>query len=225
MGQSSADTALGYNNLAELLRARGDLAGAEELLRKALAIPLEIVAGQHRRAVIYNNLANVLLDRRDLTGAEEMFRKALAIKLEFVGERAPNTAMIYGNIARVLYARGKLVGSEAMHRKALAIRIEVLGERHPETGASYDGLGRVLADLNRSSEAIQTLEAAAVAATEARRSSARGLEAHRWTLPTRFRFSLRCSPRPAGPTTRGTAGNAGWRGRCSTRRPAAPPGR
>jgi CHAT domain-containing protein/tetratricopeptide (TPR) repeat protein len=147
LGERHPDTALSYNNLAAVLRARGDLTGAEAMNRKALAIRIETLGERHPdTAQSYNNLAGVLLDRGDLTGAEALHRKDLAIQLAVLGERHPDTATSYNNLATVLHAGGDLPGAEAMHRKALAIRLAARGERHRDTAVSYSNLATVLYD-------------------------------------------------------------------------------
>jgi tetratricopeptide (TPR) repeat protein len=128
-----------------VLYARRELAEAEAMLRKALAVWLAVLGERHQETLkCYGNLAEVLAARGDLTGAESMLRKALSIHLEVLGDRHPYTAQSYNNLALVLYARRELAEAEAMLRKALAIYLEVGRERHPDTAASYNNLGLVL---------------------------------------------------------------------------------
>jgi tetratricopeptide (TPR) repeat protein len=145
LGERHPDAALSYNNLAHVLRARGDLPGSEEMFRKALAINLETLGVCHpHTAASVSNLAIVLRARGDLPGAEDMHRKALVIYLAVLGERHPATLTSYSSLALVLHDRGDLAGAEAMLRRALAIQIEVLGERHLNTSATYSNLALVL---------------------------------------------------------------------------------
>jgi tetratricopeptide (TPR) repeat protein len=147
LGERHPDTATSYKNLAHVLHDRGDLAGAEAMFRKALAIDLEVLGERHPdTAASYRYLASVLYARGDRSGAEAMLRKALAIELSTQGERHPNTAASYNDLAVVLHARGDLPGAEAMHRKALAIYLDLVGERHPHTATCYTNLAGVLED-------------------------------------------------------------------------------
>ena len=55
------DTAASLNNLAELLRRKGDYAGAELLSRGALAIREKVLGKDHQdMSVSLNNLAELL---------------------------------------------------------------------------------------------------------------------------------------------------------------------
>ena len=55
------DTAVSLNNLAVLLGGQGDLAGAQALLERALAINEKVLGPEHpQTAMVRNNLANLL---------------------------------------------------------------------------------------------------------------------------------------------------------------------
>ena len=61
MGSDHPDTASSLNNLAELLMARGDFAGAEPLNRRALAIAEKALGADHPATrTVSMNLARVL---------------------------------------------------------------------------------------------------------------------------------------------------------------------
>jgi tetratricopeptide (TPR) repeat protein len=65
-----------YGNLGNVLQARGDLDGAEQMHRKSLEIE-EQLGHLEGMASDYGNLGNVLQARGDPDGAEQMYRKAL----------------------------------------------------------------------------------------------------------------------------------------------------
>jgi CHAT domain-containing protein/tetratricopeptide (TPR) repeat protein len=147
LGESHPNAAKDYNNLAAVLRASGDMPGAEAMARKALAITLHTLGERHPgTAAAYDNLSLALRGRGDVPGAEATARKALAIDLAINGERFASTATSYNDLGLVLCDRGDLPGAEAMQRKALAIRIAVLGEHHADTAQSYNNLAEVLLD-------------------------------------------------------------------------------
>ncbi len=123
----------------DFFRRIGELAEAEQLLRRWLAIAGPD-AETPETADAYGNLGIVLKIRGDLDGAEAIHRKLLAID-EKLG-RFEGLASDYGNLGLVLKARGDLDGAEAMFRQSLAIN-EKLGRREGMAN-DYDNLGLVL---------------------------------------------------------------------------------
>src|SRR5215470_2780458 len=84
------DTATSLNNLAVLLSAKGDYAGAERLYRRALAIREKVLGPEHPdTAESLNGLAAVLYSKGDYTGAEALYRRALAIQEKALGPKDP----------------------------------------------------------------------------------------------------------------------------------------
>ena len=71
---------MSLNNLAVLLQAQGDLAGARPLYERALAIYEKVLGPDHPRlATSLNNLASLLQAQGDLAGARPLYERALAI--------------------------------------------------------------------------------------------------------------------------------------------------
>jgi tetratricopeptide (TPR) repeat protein len=100
------------NNLAFLLRARGDLDGAEPLFRRALASYEAKLGPEHPDTLrSVNNLAFLLQARGDLDGAEPLFRRALAGFEKKLGLEHPNTRIVHDNLAALLRARGEYGGA------------------------------------------------------------------------------------------------------------------
>jgi tetratricopeptide (TPR) repeat protein len=154
LGADHPDTASGYSELAENLRAQGEHVEAEAMHRRALAIFLKALGESHPySATGYNNLAVTLRDEEKLAESELMHRRALAIKLKALVEGDPSTAISYANLARTLSDEGKSAAAEAMHRRALAIFLKVLGEVHPHTANSYNNLAVTLRDQGKHAEA------------------------------------------------------------------------
>jgi tetratricopeptide (TPR) repeat protein len=77
-GPEHPDTAGSLNNLAELLRDQGDLAGARPLHERALAIREKVLGPEHPdTADSLNNLAAMLTDQGYLAGARPHYERAL----------------------------------------------------------------------------------------------------------------------------------------------------
>ena len=91
--------ATGLNNLAALLQAKGDYAGAEPLYRRALAIDEKALGSDHPGlAIDLNNLALLLQAKGDDAGAEPLYQRALAIDEKTLGREDPNTQQIRHNL-------------------------------------------------------------------------------------------------------------------------------
>jgi CHAT domain-containing protein/tetratricopeptide (TPR) repeat protein len=145
----------GLNNLGTLLRAQGDLAGAEPLFREALAIRRKLYPqGDAPLANSLNNLASLLRDRGDLAGAEPLYREALAMfrtlypPERFPGGR-PELAASLNNLGSLVQARGELARAEPLVREALAMSrrlypAEQFPTGHPTLAVSLSSLGMLL---------------------------------------------------------------------------------
>ncbi|MGD2113789.1 MAG: toll/interleukin-1 receptor domain-containing protein [Acidobacteriota bacterium] len=133
------------SNLAMILQACGDLAGAEKLSRTALAIHEAIHGSQHPHvATGANNLGLILKARGDLAGAEELTRRALAIDEAFYGPEHPNVAIRASNLATLLRDHGDLAGAEELTRRALVIGEAVYGSEHPSMATLVNNLVTIL---------------------------------------------------------------------------------
>ena len=74
------------NNLAVLLKTKGDYAGAEPLYRRALAIRERALGPDHPdTAKSLNDVANVLEETGRYGEAESLYRRALAIREQALG--------------------------------------------------------------------------------------------------------------------------------------------
>ena len=80
LGPQHPDVASSYNNLANIVRAQGNLRQAKEYHELALAIREKTLGLQHPDvASSYNNLANVLNDQGDLKEAKEYYLSLIHI--------------------------------------------------------------------------------------------------------------------------------------------------
>ena len=146
LGPEHPDTATSLNNLALLLQAQGDLAGARPLYERALAIREKALGPEHpHTATSLNNLALLLKAQEgDFAGARPLYERALAIREKALGPEHPHTATSLNNLALLLQAQGDLAGARPLYERALAIREKALGPEHPDTATSLNTLAWLL---------------------------------------------------------------------------------
>ena len=83
------------NNLALLLRNRGDLAAARPLDERALAIRERALGAEHPDiATSLNNLARLLWAQGDLAAARPLYERALAIREKVLGPDHRDTVAV-----------------------------------------------------------------------------------------------------------------------------------
>jgi tetratricopeptide (TPR) repeat protein len=100
-GDEHPDTLAVMNNLAETLRAQGDLAGALEMHKSVLATRRRVLGEEHPDTLTsMNNLASTLYAQGDLAGALELQKSALAIRRRVLGEAHPNSLISAWNLFR-----------------------------------------------------------------------------------------------------------------------------
>jgi len=138
-------TAGALNNFAQLLQARGDLAGAEPLFREALEMWRRLHPGDHRSlAAGIGNLASLLYARGDLAGAEPLFRESLEMKKRLFPGDHPSVATGVNNLASLLYARGDLAGAEQLYRESLEMTKRLFPGDHPDKASCLNNLASLL---------------------------------------------------------------------------------
>ncbi|MFN8476074.1 MAG: FxSxx-COOH system tetratricopeptide repeat protein [Anaerolineae bacterium] len=145
LGAEHPDVAVGVNNLGNVLRYQGDLAGARALLDRALRIGEETLGAEHPTVAIrLNNLGNVLRYQGDLAGARALLDRALRIDEKVYGPDDPNVAIRLNNLGNVLRDQGDLVGAWALYKRALRIWETKLGPEDPKVATAANNLGGVL---------------------------------------------------------------------------------
>jgi serine/threonine-protein kinase len=144
LGDAHPDVARSRSHLGALLTARGDFAGAEGELRRALA---GARPGAERAADLVR-LGAVRIERGDLDDAAALLGRALA-------EGAPDStaAAALDQLAFVDSRRGDLAGAERRYRDALARRRRLFGDDHPDVAQALNNVAAVLAQRGRASEA------------------------------------------------------------------------
>ena len=107
LGDRHNETAVSENNLASVLRLRGDLDAAEALLRHALDVSIETRGPRHpNAATTRHDLALIAYARRDYAGAEADLRAALEVQRETVGPSHPTVALTLNSLAHVQVGPG-----------------------------------------------------------------------------------------------------------------------
>jgi CHAT domain-containing protein len=139
LGEEHPDVANGLNNLAGLLRTRGDYAGAESLFREALAMQRKLLGEEHPDvATSLNSVAGLLRTRGDYAGAESLLTEATAV-FEVARLRAGT------GVERATFVKSSPY-------PLLAATCLALGKGEAAWPAVERSQGRVLADLLLTSE-------------------------------------------------------------------------
>ncbi len=147
-GGDGAEQAATRHGLAEVLRALGDLDGAERELRTVLALLDESAPdGKRLLADALDNLAGVLEEKGDLEAAESIYRRAITTieRVEGTGGRLVSTMM--NNLASTLHRQGRFDEARALYEGAIERFRRLAGERHPETAAALNNLAALRFDL------------------------------------------------------------------------------
>ncbi|MBU4264134.1 MAG: tetratricopeptide repeat protein [Proteobacteria bacterium] len=159
LGEEHPNTLASMNNLAETLRAMGNLSGARELQEKTLEVLIRILGEEHPVTLTsMNNLAGTLRDMGNLSEARALEKKALEVEIRVLGEEHPNTLSSMNNLAVTLQAQGDLSEARALQEKTLEIRLRILGEEHPNTLESMNNLAETLRAMGNLSGARELQE-------------------------------------------------------------------
>ena len=151
------------NDLALVLRDRGNLPEAEALQREVLNLRLRSLGNEHTNvAIAMNNLAVVLRNQGKLAEAEDLHRRALAMQRKLLGNENMAVATCLNNLALTLQEAGKLDEAEASFRQALALFQKFRGPESPAVAIGLDNLATVLSQEGKLDEA-EALELRAVA--------------------------------------------------------------
>lgn len=171
LGADNARLATSLSNLAQLKYRQKDLAQAEALFRRSLAIRERVLDGDHVGLVQnINNLAALHYTRGELAQAEPLFRRALDISEKTLGESHPDVAVTLSNLARLCFRKNDFSSAAPLLLRLLSIKEHALGPDHPEVAAIVASLAKVRAaegDLNAAEQlarrALASKESAAKA--------------------------------------------------------------
>lgn len=169
-GHEHLDTATSLNNLAILLKVKGDYTTAELFYRRALAIYEKALGSKHTvTADCLNNLALLLTDKGDYAAAEPLCRHALAIHEKAFGSENRETAASLYKLAILLTDKGDYTAAEPLFRRALAIE-EELGDKNPGKDFMLCILAEILFRQDKHKEA-ETLYRSVLAMVEKQKFS------------------------------------------------------
>ncbi len=133
-------------HLGAVLRERGDLEAARELLERARATRVELYGEDHKKAV-ETLLELALLDQREgrLEVAEEKLRAVVEVRRGRLGSEHPSAAAAIVHLARLLAERGEAGEAAALVEEAIGIFGGSLPAGHWRTAEAEEflaGLGR-----------------------------------------------------------------------------------
>ena len=142
------------NDLGQLLNAKADYAGAEPLMRRALAIEERSYGLNHPNvARDLSNLAQLLGSTNRLAEAELLARRALMIDEKRYGPDHPKVASHLSSLAVLLHDLNRLAEAEPMLRRGLVIDEQSYGRDHPNVAIRLNNLAALLETANRLPEA------------------------------------------------------------------------
>jgi serine/threonine-protein kinase len=144
VGAQHLDLAYRLNDLAVLLKDKGDRAEAERLQRRVLEMKRRLVGNDLATASTLNNLAVLLADRGELTEAEGLYREALEIRRTKLGADHLLVINTLNNLLVLLRQREDLDAAEPLAREVLAVRRRVQGEDHPDVSVAMYNLAAIL---------------------------------------------------------------------------------
>ena len=147
--------------LALVLKAGGDLAGAEAQFREAFEMRKRLVpSGNLDVAQSLNSLAVLLEQRGDVAAAEPLSRESLALRRRLFPGKHTRVATGLVNLAGLLVKRGEMSEAEVLYREAVRMYESLPAAANAEKASARYGLGVTLWRLRRFVEAEPELLAA-----------------------------------------------------------------
>jgi tetratricopeptide (TPR) repeat protein len=149
LGPEHPHTLTSVNNLAVLLRSKGDNAGAEPLYRRALEARERVLGPEHPNTLkSVNNLALLLNNKGDHAGAEPLYRRALEAKEKTGQGGQPQFALDLNNHALLLRRLKRFDEAATLLQRAIGIEDRYLPPDHPKRAHRCNNLAivRMLAD-------------------------------------------------------------------------------
>jgi CHAT domain-containing protein/tetratricopeptide (TPR) repeat protein len=159
-GPRDLETALAWNNLAEIRRAAGDYDGAEPLYRHAIEIcrGSSDDGGCSMLGACLNNLAEALRCHGRYREAEPLLLEALGLLGSVGGTADPVWLSCYGNLAVLYRAQGRLAEAAPILWEVAERTREVLGAGHPDFAAALNNLAELYSAIGYYAEAEQYFE-------------------------------------------------------------------
>jgi eukaryotic-like serine/threonine-protein kinase len=146
------DEAASLNGRVGVRRRRGDVAGAEDDLRRALAIQERVGADALHRATTLNTLGMVLSARGAWAEAEQRMLEGLAIRSRSLREGHPDMLFSLSALGELYQRLGDYVQAEAVLRRYAALSEQTYGPDHPATADALASLAVLLQRRGRHAE-------------------------------------------------------------------------
>lgn len=164
-GPVSLDASFPMAHLGGVLADRNELAEAETLLVRALAIRRQHLPTQDVRLIpVLSTLGSLYTDQRRYREAEPLLREAVSI---FEAAPRDDHTVLTGplnNLALLLGATERLPEALSVAERSVALRRRLYGPRHLETANGLLTLGNLQGIANRDAESLATLDEALEAA-------------------------------------------------------------
>ena len=137
--------------LAQVLKSKGDTAGAEELYTKVIGLTRDRqTLTESEGATLMSastDLANILARRGETDRAFALYDEALGILRGRYGELHPDIARVLGNRASLLDDVGRAKEAAEDYKKALEVQRAVFKADHPDIAVTLLSLGLVTKHL------------------------------------------------------------------------------
>lgn len=142
--------------LADIWRRRLQLAEAESLLGRSLAIcGNDPQAEKAELAMALNNLAEVYSSQRSYAKAEELFQRSIGVWERVAGPEDPELATGLYNLAALYRQQQRYDEADALFQKALRILNGKLGPNDPRVMQVSGAYNEMLASLGRAAKTSQ----------------------------------------------------------------------
>jgi len=131
--------------LGKALRRMGVLKEAEDMVKKALHMALEVNGKEHEETLDYmTQLSGVLLDQHLDKEAEENVYECLGLSEKLRGDKDPVTLHCMSLLGRLLKHQRKYEEAEKVYRRTLELQEVVLGKERSDTLDTMHNLASVL---------------------------------------------------------------------------------
>ena len=159
LGDDHPNTLGSANNLADTLRALGDLTRARDLLQRTYDTLRRVLGDDHPDTLTSaSNLAETRRALGDLNGARDLHQRTYDTRRRVLGDDHPDTLTSANNLASTLKALSDRNGARDLFQRTYDTRRRVLGDDHPDTLTSANNMAsilRALGDLNGARDLFQ----------------------------------------------------------------------
>lgn len=144
LGPNHPSTLTSMSNLADILLAQGEWAGAKDLHEQCLIVRGRLLGADHPDTLAsINNLALVLQAQGDLVEAKGLLEQCLRAQRQNLGSDHPSALKIMNNLAGVLQDLGDLAGARDLLDQCLSAQSRVLDPDHPDTLTCMNNLAEL----------------------------------------------------------------------------------